>query len=134
MRRNKLFERIIDEASFYKFVSEELHGLKGVQVTSNEPDGGEFSCFDYSHEGDDVGIGEYSDSPQTSGIHEWLDCELTMDDDGLYWESKSGKNACLLIYSITKTEAKPEYVDVWVAPINGSGDFGKVTFRCDCDK
>jgi len=68
-----------DTATFYALVHTELHGIKGVDIYSDEPLGSNYSCFDYSNEGCDRRANDENDRRFV-----WEDCELTMDDDGLY--------------------------------------------------
>jgi hypothetical protein len=120
-----LHENILeDKGSFYTFASHELHNMDHITVYSDEPLGSNYSCFDYNHEGDDR---EENDS-ESDRRFVWKDCKLNFDDDGLYWKSKSGKNACLLVYAIAKAEARPNYIKVWVTPKDSSDEMGVVEF------
>jgi len=119
-----LIERCLgDSAVFYDLVRNELHDLKGVDVTTEEFS--ENSSFDFKNEGDD---GDPDDDSTNPHIHTWHECDLTMDDDSLYWKAKSGKTAGLLIYSIVKAEAKAGKISLWLAPTDSSDEFGIVTF------
>jgi hypothetical protein len=112
-----------DKASFYDMVRSELHDQTGVDIYSDEPLGSIFSCFDYSKEGDDN-----NEQVEEDRRHFWKNCKLTMDDDGLYWESASGKHAALLCYAILKAELKPEHIKLWVCPADSSDEMGVVEF------
>jgi hypothetical protein len=116
----KLFEQILkDNGTFYDFVKNELHDIEGADIQTQEPKKSKYSCFDYDNVGDD--------SPdERDGVHVWNDCRLTMDDDGLYWVSASEKDACLLIYTIVKLEAKEGKIVLHIAPIDSSEDEGIV--------
>ena len=118
-----------DAATFYSAVSSELHDIDNVQIWSDEPLGSNFSCFDYSHEGDDRT--EEDKKNMDDRRFRWNNCKLTMDDDGLYWESKKGKNAALTIYAIKKVELKPHWVTVWVAPTDSSDQMAVIEFFTD---
>lgn len=124
MKTNRLFEQILkDAASYYHFVHEELHGLKGIEVISQEIEPRGCSCLDYSGTGDDSDPDDHC-----KGFFRWNDCELTMRGDGLYFESKSGKKGAITIYSICKVEAKPNEIRLWIAPKDTSDDFAVVRF------
>jgi hypothetical protein len=112
-----------NNASFYDIVRSELHGQTGIDVFSDEPIGTNKSCFDYSDEGDDS-----DERMEEDRRYFWKNCKLTMDDDGLYWESARGKHAALLCYAIVKAEIKPAHIRLWVAPITFSEEMGVVEF------
>jgi hypothetical protein len=112
-----------DNSVFYDTVRTELHNQTGIDVYSDEPLGSNNSCFDYSNEGDDR-----DGTMESDRRHFWRDCKLTMDDDGLYWESASGKHAALLCYAILKAELKQKHIKLWVAPIDSSEEMGVVEF------
>ena len=120
----RIYEKVLkDNAKFYDLVYNELHDVDNVQIFSSEPDiRDNFSCFDYSKEGCDRKEDDHDDR------FRWDKCKLTMDDDGLYWKSKSGKNAALTIYSIVKAELKSNEVRIWVAPIDSSDQMAVVSF------
>jgi hypothetical protein len=126
LSHTRLFENLLDEkdkAHFYSFVRSELHDAKDVTIYSDEPLGSNYSCFDYNHEGDDR-------DKEAKEDHRfcWENCKLTMDDDGIYWKSKSGKNACALIYCITKAESKPGHIKIWVSPHDNADEMGVLDF------
>jgi len=108
---------------------EEMHELDHVQIYSDEPKRGSFSCFDYSHEGDDKDKDE--EDPEYDDRFRWDDCKLTFDDDGLYWKSKKGKNAALTAYAVKKAELKPYQITLWVAPTDSSDQMAVVDFYTD---
>ena len=110
-------------ANFYDFVKNELHDISGIDIYSDEPLGSNYSCFDFGYEGDDN-----FERTESDRRHIWKNCKLTMDDDGLYWESESGKNACLTIYAIVKAEAGPDHVRLWVAPKDSCDEMAVVDF------
>ncbi|MDR2458394.1 MAG: hypothetical protein LBD41_08005 [Clostridiales Family XIII bacterium] len=117
----KLFENILEgNDHFYGFVREELHDKDHIDIYSDEPLGSNYSCFDYNQEGDDKSEGE-------TCFH-WKDCKVLMDDDGVYWKSKSGKNACALIYCIVKAELKPKHIKLWIAPKDSGEEMGVLEF------
>ena len=117
---------LTSDARFYDFVKNELHDVSGIDIYSDEPLGSNYSCFDYNNEGDDN-----FEKIESDRRYIWKNCKLTKDDDGLYWESESGKNASLLIYAIVKAEADPDHVRLWVAPINSCNQMGVVDFYSD---
>jgi hypothetical protein len=118
----RLFENILEgNAYFYGFAHEELHNKKNIDIYSDEPLGSNYSCFDYNNEGND------NKQEEDNRFH-WKNCEVLMDDDGIYWKSKSGKNACLLIYCIVKAEIKPGYIKLWISPKDTSDEMGVVEF------
>jgi hypothetical protein len=126
---SKLFESVLDEnQSFYSLVSEELHGQKDVEISSDEPNGSNVSCFSYDHEDqEDDSFGE--EDTEDDGMHRWHGSKVTMDDDGLYWESESGHKGCLTLYCIVKAEFDPGHITLWVAPKDSGTDMGVVHFR-----
>jgi hypothetical protein len=127
--KSKLFENILDECgAFYDFVRNELHDAEGVEIYSDEPSGSRFSCFDFEYKGDDMTFPDGRFINPDDRRHGWHCCKITMDDDGLYWESATGKQACICIYAICKVEAKPGVIIVNVAPTDTSDDDGVVYF------
>jgi len=124
---SKLFESVLmDNAVFYDMVKAELHDAKGVQIYSDEPLRDNYSCLDYSREGDDRDEDERGEGFDRR--FRWDDCTLTMDDDGLYFKSASGKNGCVTIYAIMKAELKPNRVVIWVGPKDSSEEMAVVSF------
>jgi len=122
---SKLFESVMkDAATFYDMVQNELHGLKDVQVYSDEPFGDSVSCFDFNGDGDD----QTDEERSSLNMFKWDHCELTMDDDGLYWKSRSGITCSLLIYTVVKAVLKPNHIRLWIAPKDSSEDMGVVDF------
>jgi hypothetical protein len=123
----KIHESVLDDkASFYTMVAHELNNIDYVTVYSTEPQRGKYSCFDYSDEGCDSDTEEETEKDDDRFC--WKDCHIQMDDDGLYWESKSGKNACLLCYCIVKAELMPNHVKLWIAPKDSGTEMGIVDF------
>jgi hypothetical protein len=116
---------LTDNGAFYDIVRYELHDKTGIDVYSDEPLGSNDSCFDYSGEGDDRSEMMKMEKDRR---HIWRNCKLTMDDDGLYWESASSKHGALLCYAIVKAELRPKYVKLWIAPIDSSDEMGVVEF------
>lgn len=114
---------LTDNAAFYDTVRYELHDQTGIDIYSDEPLGSNSSCFDYAGEGDDN-----NEMTEEDRRYLWKNCKLTMDDDGLYWESASGKHGSLLCYAIVKAELRPKYVKLWIAPIDSSEEMGVVEF------
>jgi hypothetical protein len=112
-----------DNAAFYDTVRSELHGQTGIDIYSDEPLGSNTSCFDYSHEGDDD-----DGTAEEDRRYIWKNCKLTMDDDGLYWESASGKHGALLCYAIIKAELKPKHITLWIAPVDSSEGMSVIEF------
>jgi hypothetical protein len=120
----KFYERVLtDKGPFYNLVRNELHGVSGVEIYSEEPRDSDFSCFDYNQEGWDS---DADNSGENFSRFVWRNCIMTMDDDGLYWKSESGKSAALLIYGITKAELLEKRVKLWVAPKETSDQMGVV--------
>jgi hypothetical protein len=123
---SRLFESVLDEnESFYGMVASELHDQKVSSVYSDEPLGSNYSCFDYNHEGDD---GRDEENTEKDRRFVWRDCHVRFDDDGIYVESKSGKNMCVSAYAIAKAELSPSKVKLWVAPKDSSDEMGVVEF------
>jgi len=119
-----LKESVLDDAAvFYDAVRTELHGRTGVDIWSDEPIGSNFSCFDYELKGSD-----WRDDKEIDRRFVWKECALTMDDDGLYWESREGKKGSLLIYGIRRIELMQGSVKVWTAPAHTSDQMAVVEF------
>jgi hypothetical protein len=125
MNYRKIYESVLkDNAVFYDFVYNELHEQKNVNIISVEKRR-EYSQFDY--ESERTGTDKVKDDGEFSKFG-WINCTLTEDDDGLYWESKSGKKGCLLIYGIKKVILEKGKITLFLQKTEGRGEEGKVIF------
>jgi hypothetical protein len=113
----KLAERILDDkATFYDFMKNELHDGT-YYVVSHEtktPESPYESNFEFSE--------EYEHPNGSNGEFDYGVCDVTMDDDALYWENVRNRG-CFTIYDVKRVEAQEGAI--FVHHVDGMVEFSK---------